>query len=72
MELAKNRVKMEFEVKITTARTINDMRKIQEQINNNGKDYQAHCVEEAKTIAVNTLFAEMVESGTEINDLIPA
>ena len=72
MELAKNRVKMEFEVKITTARTINDMRKLQEQINNNGKDYQARCVEEAKTIAINTLFAEMVESGTEINDLIPA
>ena len=72
MELAKNRVKMEFEVEITTARTINDMRKLQEQINNNGKDYQARCVEEAKTIAINTLFAEMVESGTEINDLIPA
>lgn len=70
MELAKNRVKMEFEVKITTARTINDMRKLQEQINNNGKDYQARCVEEAKTIAINTLFADLVESGSEINDLI--
>ena len=34
------------------------------------KDFEAQVMEEAKTIAINTLFADLVESGSEINDLI--
>ena len=71
MKLARMRITMKFEQGMVKAKTFNEMSKLKEQIINRGKDFEAQVMEEAKTIAINTLFADLVESGSEINDLIP-
>ena len=72
MKLARMRITMKFEQGMVKAKTFNEMSKLKEQIINRGKDFEAQVMEEAKTIAINTLFADLVESGSEINDLKPA
>lgn len=72
MKLARMRITMKFEQGMVKAKTFNEMSKLKDQIMNRGKDFEAQVMEEAKTIAINTLFADLVESGSEINDLIPA
>ena len=71
MKLARMRITMKFEQGMVKAKTFNEMSKLKDQIMNRGKDFEAQVMEEAKTIAINTLFADLVESGSEINDLIP-
>lgn len=71
MNLARQRVTIKCEVKITTAKTFSDMQKIKDMIINGGKDFDTLCIEEAKTVAINTLFRELVETGRELTDLIP-
>jgi len=71
MKLARQRVTIKCEVKMTTAKTFSDMQKIKDMIINGGKDFDTLCIEEAKTVAINTLFRELVETGRELTDLIP-
>ena len=71
MKLSRLRITMKFEQGMVKAKTFNEMSKLKEQIINMGKDFEAQVMEEAKTIAINTLFADLVESGSEINDLKP-
>lgn len=71
MKLARMRITMKFEQGMVKAKTFNEMSKLKEQIINRVKDFDAMCIEEAKTIAINTLFRELVATGRELTDLIP-
>ena len=67
---AKKKVTADFEAKMIKATNCRDISKLKDEVLNNGKEFSLRCIEEAKTIALNTLFSELVESGSELTDLV--